>query len=338
MFEFSTVVTAGCDLQPIPIHRPVSMEKYRQFAHAGTGVNPFVAATSNYRSVSLSRAARFAVLGVIFPVRALLLLVAVAGMVLGEGISWFFFLIPPVLFPVRRFFFALFGRVALLSLGVVVRTREPDARRLKLRPPLTGSTGRGEVVLCPLQSVVDVILLATVLGCDFAFVALDGSVRRCGFSRALVLASADPAVSFGQNNRSQISSSRAPTCLFLEGARTNGLGALSFPSKGAVVDLLDAEARVGIAAVRYSGGGATAAPHTSEPVIQHLCSMMLWWGHWGWYVRLSGNDAVAAVPSKPRVTALRPLYLRVRGALGSVVDTDLSAATAVKFLQYVRSS
>jgi len=147
------------------------MEKYRQFADGGTGVNPFVPPWSHYKAGVLGRCLKVVMLPVLL-MRLLVLLTAGIWLLVAELVCLPLSIIPPLRRPVQWLLNYAGCCLALIALGfwfVAGGNQVADHRRLKLMPPkVNGSscfdTSRGALVLANMQGLTDVLYLGMKLG------------------------------------------------------------------------------------------------------------------------------------------------------------------------------
>eukprot|EP00929_Paragymnodinium_shiwhaense_P101935 TRINITY_DN65130_c0_g1_i1.p1 TRINITY_DN65130_c0_g1~~TRINITY_DN65130_c0_g1_i1.p1 ORF type:complete len:347 (+),score=47.33 TRINITY_DN65130_c0_g1_i1:83-1123(+) len=323
------------------------MEKFRQFADSGTGVNPFLPPWSNYKPSILMRLVKV----LFFPialVRLSLFIVAVLYLALVQGLCM---LIPVAALrrPVQ-YSLTYFGcHFSLISLGVFTASEAlSDNRRLKLPVPQDSGRGRpfsaksGALVFVNHQSLTDVLYLGMKLCPVFVFAASDGTPVQLSLIGAILRAGARRPVAplEGKADTLQAISQRArdawqPVVVFAEGARTNGGCVLAWrPSTFAGTESLIAPVGCCLASLAYSKTGAYTPHHVVGTTFRHMFWMCLQPFHTLSTVWLPQAEVEKAIKGKPQVEQIglvRTLLVRM---IPEAVEVDVPASKHVEFMAY----
>lgn len=287
------------------------MEKYRQFADGGTGVNPFTPLWSHHRSSLLVRLLKFPILLPVALIRLLLFTAALLWLALVELICALIF-IGVLRFQIYRLLSSIGCLAALLCLGVLpIGDVLADFRRLKIAPPKTKPTkvfsaSRGTLVLANQQSLIDVLFLGLKLSPSFVFVASDGSPVQHGLLGALwrTAASSLPEPPAKPQTLSEIadaarSSWHGPVIVFPEGANTTGGCILQWKAKTFEgVSTLEKPVGVALVSITYSKTGAYTPHYTVGTAARHL----FWLAYQPWHTVssqwLAPSEATMAIKGK----------------------------------------
>ncbi len=152
------------------------MEKYRQFAHAATGVNPFIPPGINVKTSLLPL--RWVLLA---PIAVLRLLIAAIMLVFLFAADC-----TPVA-PLRMILMKIFARMILLSLGFVnISYPDPEYKKLRMMQPKSDISIK--LFVSQYQSPCDILTIAFALAPKyFAFPCVDSSLKLCSTVPALLL-------------------------------------------------------------------------------------------------------------------------------------------------------
>eukprot|EP00811_Abedinium_folium_P000499 NODE_10457_length_1350_cov_8.106296.p1 GENE.NODE_10457_length_1350_cov_8.106296~~NODE_10457_length_1350_cov_8.106296.p1 ORF type:complete len:352 (-),score=99.23 NODE_10457_length_1350_cov_8.106296:293-1312(-) len=323
------------------------MEKYRAFADASTGVNPFVPLWSHHKRPLLLRFAKFCLFLPIATVRLLLLLVAIVWLTLAAVLAT---LVPLALLrrPIYRLLTFVGCKVALFAFGIVATgDTAVEHRRLKLNPPKTNAVRsfgahHGTLVFANHQSFIDILLLGARICPTFVIPAADGTPVAYGLLGAFWRAGArelpgPPAKPEGLGDIVRRAQKRraGPIVVFAEGARTNGSGVLLWKPK--TFELLPSfvgPAGTALLVFDYSKAGAYTPHHTVGSHLRHS----FWLTMQAWHtVKTSwfeAADLTAALRGKSKEESVA--FLRsslVHMAPGSV-DIAVEANTLPEFMRY----
>mmetsp|Transcript_1201 Transcript_1201/g.2929 ORF Transcript_1201/g.2929 Transcript_1201/m.2929 type:complete len:344 (+) Transcript_1201:73-1104(+) len=325
------------------------MEKYRQFADGGTGVNPFVPLWSNRKSPLALRAAKYLVLFPIVVLRLSLLFVAALILALGELLG---FAIPLGIlrYPVYRLVTYVGCCLALFALGVIPTSESlADYRRLKLAPPKT-TTGaspfdarRGMLVFANQQGMTDVLYLGMKLCPTFVFAASDGTTVACSLLAALSRASSiEPLaplpkasqLTLAQLSEEARSSWKGPVVVFPEGARTTGNCVLRWGTEAfAGMEALD-KLDIAVVSLVYSKTGDYTPHHTVGTPLWHIFNLVYQPWHTLSATWLSSTDVAIGLRGKAfpeQVAFLRTLLVRmIQGA----VEVETSSSVYFDFTAF----
>lgn len=323
------------------------MEKFRQFADPGTGVNPFVPVWSNYRSPWWGKLLKFLIMLPVGLARLILLIFAFAWLLIASLLCS---VIPvgAVRYPLQRCFYFLGCRMALTGLGVLsVNTAAADHRRLKCRPPTTetspGSDARHGVLICVnYQGFTDVLYYGMKVCPTFVFPASDGSPVAYGLLGALRRAcSQELSAPVGKSSSLTdiLSAAHAgwngPVVLFAEGAKTNGSSVLVWKErtfKG--LSSLEKPQGTILSSVEYSKSGAYTPHHTIGGALVHIWLLCYQPWHSLTATWLSAADVSTAVKGKElaeQVDLARTLVVRM---VPNAVSVDVAAEKHGEFLAY----
>ncbi|CAD7935379.1 unnamed protein product [Amoebophrya sp. A25] len=241
------------------------MEKYRQFADATKGVNPFVPVWSNRRLTLLQRLMKLLVCGgFLVPVRAALFVVGFALLFLASIILSLLSCVPAVHDIFATLLLPIPCRICLLASGFfwVNYGEETDARRLKLATPdkkngskTTLGATHGWLLFTNFQGPVDVLYYGMLGYNSFVFTnpktlrfeatrtLITSFFRAIEVGDVLVGAAGDDEKKQGARNSSGNASSTGSavveelpvdgldgrrTVVFAEGGKTNGTCVLPF--------------------------------------------------------------------------------------------------------------
>ena len=299
------------------------MEKYRKYADAGTGCNPFlpIHLVQPKSEDRVSGLVRCSVLSLTVLVRAPLLAVAIILTGIADVLSFIPVISTLLVMPVVR---PLICCIALLLLGVVpaVPIRTEDFRRLKMKRPAEGFPS-STVVLSSFHGLIDVLVHAvTTRPREFVFPTQSGGV----VSSRTVLGAISLALKspIGPPKWSTVSSIQSGSLLFVSPSPTNGLGILKFDDQS-LSHLLKGH-RVQIHSIQYSG--RYGPHHLVEPLISHIFKLMT--------SNLYATAVVKRLPepvlvnSDDQVPQLRSLMSR----LSLAAETEVAPSTYLEFLAY----
>lgn len=327
------------------------MEKFRQFGDGGTGVNPFVPVWSNYKAYAVVRAVKYMVMAPIAVLRLGFFMLAMCWLLVAEGVDKFV----PIKFirsPINQLLVWIGARQALVAVGILTPfcTTEQlaDYRRLKLAPPKdaadldTFDAEGGCLVICNMQSLVDVLFLAMKLCPTFVFPAADGTPVRLSVLAALSRAGArrlEQAPASPQKLAAIVEEARAkwrgPVVLFAEGTRTNGSGVLVWkPKTFEGVDFEKLPDGVALAALEYNKTGAYTPHHTVGTTFRHLFWMCMQPWHTVKGTWLCAKPTLEAIKGKPhaeQVALLRSVLTRM---ITGAVEVDVAADKHTEFMGY----
>lgn len=323
------------------------MEKYRQFADGGTGVNPFVPTWSHHKAPLPTRLAKAVFCTPVALLRLVLLLVPLLWLALAEAVC--------VLIPVGMLRYPLyqllvrFGcALALLVLGVFPSGDDlADYRRLKLAPP-KGASGkafdasRGTLVFVNQQGLTDVLFLALRLCPTFFFVAADGTPVEYGLLGALQRAGAlaPPPPPAKPSSLAEIaerarSSWRGPVVVFAEGANTVGNCVLSWKAKTFEgTESLERPVGIALAGVQYSRTGAYTPHHTVGFATRHLFWLAFQPYHTVRALWLPAGEACAAVRGKPLAEQWAYSRTVLARMIKDAVDVEVPAERHADFTRF----
>lgn len=325
------------------------MEKYRQFADGGTGVNPFVPLWSNYKSALPVRAAKLIVMLPVAVARLCLFSVALLWLALSEFLCMF---IPLgiVRYPIYSLLTYVGCAFALLALGVLpIGEALADFRRLRIMPPKVGGqrvfdAQSGTVVLANHQGLTDVLYLGMRLCPTFVFPAADGSPLRVSLLGALRRAGARrsaPAFRSCEDNTLSNHASwakggrRGPIVVFVEGTRTNGSCVLTWKKR--TVDGLtyfDKVAGTALVILEYSKAGYYTPHHTVGTAFRHV----FWLCYQPWHtvssVWLPASTVGPTLKDKPLPE--HPEFLRsiLTKMIPGAVEVDVPSDKHLDFMAY----
>ena len=293
------------------------MEKYRQFAHQATGVNPFIPPGINAKlSLFYLRAV---LLWPLFAIRLLVLFsVALPTLAVFDKL------------PVRSIRASLVSLMSLISLkllGFSAQSSEPDYKKLRMMNQVkTGNPGH--VIISQYQSPCDVLVLGwSVAPESFGFPASDGRIEALGIFWAFLQAGMSQPLT-GTLSVSEFFESKKFSVLFPEGCRTNGTGVLSWDkSLREEISRYSIMSKLGTVAIAYN---------TDTPYSAHLApggNFMIWL--WGLGLSLRHTVKISRL-SASKVDDPRALFVRLCNSIrkeGSV-DTDLSCVNGSEFAKY----
>eukprot|EP00746_Dinoflagellata_sp_MGD_P144550 gnl/MRDRNA2_/MRDRNA2_77269_c0_seq1.p1 gnl/MRDRNA2_/MRDRNA2_77269_c0~~gnl/MRDRNA2_/MRDRNA2_77269_c0_seq1.p1 ORF type:complete len:337 (+),score=45.51 gnl/MRDRNA2_/MRDRNA2_77269_c0_seq1:91-1101(+) len=320
------------------------MEKFRQFADPGTGVNPFVPAWANYRSPIYMRLVKYLIMLPVALARCILLLVALLFLCLGSSLC----VIPvgPVRYPLQRIFYFLGCRMGLTALGILsVSTAAADHRRLKCRPSAkeispASDAKHGRMVLSNYQGIADVLYYGMKLSPTFVFPSVDGSPVALGLLGALKQSTQSKPLPKSKDTLTQIlekasSGWEGPVVVFAEGAKTNGSAILSWKSRTFQgCTKLEKPNGTLLACLEYSRTGAYTAHHTVGGPAYHIWNLCFQPWQSLSAIWLAGDDLAASIKDKEvdeQVDLARTFLVRM---LPGAVSVDLVADKHEEFLGY----
>merc|ERR1711934_25994 len=197
-----------------------TMEKYRDWADRGTGVNPFVPLRKPrmlaHKIFSLTAGL------VLAPIRILVFTVLLLALWLCSVIGAVLYRVPLIGRALQRLFEAVLARSMLLTLGVFWIDSRPKAPAV--RP--------GEILVCNYTSYADVLYLVFRFSPSLAMISTDGSLISlssagavtCGLSHSASQQSGCTMTQLIQRARNL----GQPVVLFPEVVRTNGEAVLEF--------------------------------------------------------------------------------------------------------------
>lgn len=320
------------------------MEKFRQFADSGTGVNPFVPAWANYRSPIYMRLLKWMVMLPIAVGRCALLLLALVFLSLGSLFS----VIPvgAARYPPQRIFYFLGCRMGLTALGVLsVSNTAADHRRLKCRPSAKeigpGSDAKhGRMILSNYQGITDVFYYGMKVCPTFVFPAEDGSPVAFGLLGALKRATESKPLPKSKDSLMQILETASsgwggPVVVFAEGAKTNGSSVLSWkPRTFKGLPKLEKPHGTLLACLEYSKTGAYTPHHTVGGAFYHCWNLCMQPWQSLSAVWLAADDLSASTKDKEveeQIDLARTFLVRM---LPGAVSVDLTADKHEEFLGY----
>mmetsp|Transcript_64106 Transcript_64106/g.180453 ORF Transcript_64106/g.180453 Transcript_64106/m.180453 type:complete len:343 (+) Transcript_64106:49-1077(+) len=321
------------------------MEKYRQWADGGTGINPFVPKWSHHKMSLPLRAVKLLVLFPVALARVVIFAAAIAWLAVAELLCALI-LLPILRYPVYQGLTYVGCGLALFALGVVpIGDSLADYRRLKVAPPKKGGAkvfdaGRGVLVLANQQGLTDVLYLGLRLCPTFVFPAKDGVPVRFSLLGALRRSSTrnanTPAPQPAKLNdiaRWAKSGWRGPVVVFPEGTRTNGSGILtwnpqtfdglgSYPPETALVSL------------EYSKTGAYTPHHTVGPASWHVLKLCYQPWHTVKSTWLPSAGTVTSIEGKPLAEQMASLRTVVSRMVHECSTVEVAADRHHEFMAY----
>jgi 1-acyl-sn-glycerol-3-phosphate acyltransferase len=326
------------------------MEKYRQFADPGTGINPFVPPWSHYKLTIPGRAAKMLLIPAAL-LRLSVFMVAMVWIALSQLVCQ---LLPAgiVRRPFQRILQGIGCFVALLGLGVINLSQDvADHRRLKLAAPKKAwgaalAATPGMLVFVNQQSLVDILYLGMKLSPTFVFVASDGSPVEFSLLGAIARAGArrPPAPLAKPQSLEQIACSAQswwqPVVVFPEGARTNGSCVLSWKATTfAGMTSFDKPVGAAVLSMEYSKTGAYTPHHTVGTTFRHLfwiCMQPYHTLRTVWLPASAVADANKDKPMPEKIAFLRTLLARmIRTDVGGhAVEVEVTAAKHMDFMAF----
>jgi hypothetical protein len=292
-----------------------SMEKYRQFAHSATGINPFLPPNLNNRPTFYQL--RMIILAPLNVLRAVVL--AILTLLLSV-LDYF---------PRRDYLVSAISYLALLILGFKrIKSAQLDSRKLRVMLPHSNSTNY--LLISQYQSAIDVLVLGWIAApMTFGFLCTDGKVKSCRIINAVRLALETPPetgdISIDEFIKAEGLGLRV---LFAEGVKTNGTGALTWP-KG-LKDQLVKFSNCGMAAIAYSSDSPACPNHCVGSAYEFILNLSLWFGY------------TAEVALLPPVASDDPraLFVRLASSIRSeaVADTNLTSARALEFRNFWKTT
>mmetsp|Transcript_22442 Transcript_22442/g.40498 ORF Transcript_22442/g.40498 Transcript_22442/m.40498 type:complete len:347 (+) Transcript_22442:90-1130(+) len=325
------------------------MEKYRQFADGGTGVNPFVPTWSNYKA-SLPMKVLKLVLLVLSVFRLGLFCLGLLWLCATEIVCLPLQIVPPVRRPIHVILTWGGCGMALMGLGIWFTAGSDtiaDHRRLKIAPPkvrryLGFDAKRGCIVLANMQGLTDVLYLGMKLDPVFVFPAADGTpiaysllgaLRRAGARRASI-AEKNSQTLAGIAEDAQ-KSWKGPVLVFPEGARTNGSAVLAWKAKTfAGLESVTKPVGTALVAVEYSKGGSYTPHHTVGTSFKHIFWLCCQPWHNVKTVWLASSEVEAAVKDKPLVESVSFLRTVLVRMLPGAVEVELYAEKHQEFMAF----
>lgn len=325
------------------------MEKYRQFADGGTGVNPFVPLWSHHKAPLALRGLKFVALLPLGLLRLAVVVCALLWLLIAELICN---LIPVGLirYPIYRVASWLGCQFALTGLGFFLSSSSDsiaDHRRLKVAIPKEQgaspfNAGNGVIVISNLQGLTDILYLGLRLCPVFVFPASDGSpveytligaLRRAGARR--LGAPSGQKRSLAEIAKAAHSGCRGPVVVFPEGTRTNGSCILSWkPQTFDGLTSFDQSQGTALVAIEYSKTGAYTPHHTVGTAFRHIFWLcMTPWStvKASW---LPASDVSAAVKGKPAAEQQALLRSVLTRMLQGAVEVAVTADSHTEFLAY----
>ncbi|CAE7252619.1 unnamed protein product [Symbiodinium microadriaticum] len=330
------------------------MEKYRQFADGGTGVNPFVPVWSHHKSGLVMQCAKLALLPLAL-LRLCMVATAFLWLVLAELLCWPLGFLPIVRRPLHWLLSYAGCSLALLGLGFWFTAGGhvlADHRRLKLAPPKVNSSScydarRGCLVLSNTQGLTDVLYLGMRLCPVFVFPAVDGSpvpyysvlgaLRRAGARRASV--PVETPQSLKDIAEAARTGWRGPVVVFPEGARTNGTAVLAW-KKTTFEGLESFEKPVGTALVtlEYNKAGAYTPHHTIGTMFKHILFLCIQPFHSVKSTWLPATDVATVVKGKPVPESMVLLRSVLTRMIAGAVEVDVYAEKHQDFMAFWEAS
>eukprot|EP00434_Breviolum_minutum_P042985 symbB.v1.2.038285.t1/scaffold5908.1/size22520/1 len=329
------------------------MEKYRQFADGGTGVNPFVPPWSHYKAGLLGRAFKVVLLPVAL-MRFLILLTAALWLLLAELLCLPLSILPVLRRPVQWVLNYAGCCLALIALGfwfVAGGNQLADHRRLKLMAPkasrsLCFDAGRGCLVIANLQGITDVLYLGMKLCPVFVFPAADGSPVAYGLWGALRRAAVEqlPAPETARQSLAEILTDahrgwKGPVVIFPEGARSNGSAILAWKAasfKG--LESMEKPYGTALVALEYSKWGAYTPHHTVGDISQHVLHLLLQPFHTVKTSWLPACDVAVAVKGKAQGEGISFLRTVLARMLPGAVEVEVNADKHKDFMEFWEAS
>ncbi|CAJ1362134.1 unnamed protein product [Effrenium voratum] len=328
------------------------MEKFRQFADGGTGVNPFVPPWSHYKAGLLGRLFKVVFLPVAV-MRLCTFAMAIMWLALAELICWPLNIIPVLRRPLHWLLTYAGCCMALIGLGfwfVAGGNQIADHRRLKLAPPkVTNSrcfdARRGCLVIANMQGLADVLYLGMKLCPVFVFPAADGSpvaysllgaLRRVGARRTVP--SAEPQT-LAMIAEAAHAGWKGPVVVFPEGARTNGTAILAWKEstfKG--LDSMDKPYGTALMALEYSRGGAYTPHHTVGTAFQHVLHHCIQPFHTVRSCWLPSSDVANAIKGKSASEARAFLRTVLSRMVPGAVEVEVGAEKHQDFMAFWEAS
>ena len=286
------------------------MEKYRQFAHPGTGINPFIP-PNVHRKPGTWEKVIFIVTLPLNLVRAVLLLIACTLWNVLDRL------------PLREYPVSLLTNAMLYLIGFSrVASIQPDSRKLRVMLPNDNKTS-DYVIISQYQSACDILVFsARVAPVYFGFIASDGKVKLARSVSAFILAlQPQPEIGDIPLDEFLTTKSLGVRVLFAEGARTNGTGVLAWP-RG--LSEIVKQKPIAHSSIKYST--SASLNHCTGDGWEFIKNLMYYWGY-------SAESVILppVVSDDPR-----GLFVRVAstGRADPVADTNLTAATARDFEKF----
>ena len=285
------------------------MEKFRQFAHPATGINPFIPPNINVVPNRFDPLIRLAMIPLIF----LKLIISLT--------------LIPVLFivdilPFRKLTVPIVSRGLLYSLGFFKMRRnqiDPQKLKFKIIDPLLENS----LIISQYQSACDVLIVAAVAApLNFGFIAADGNVETHRVIGALSAALNQRQPQSGSISLDSFVSNATlrDRVIFAEGARTNGTGVLAWPVN---LSKMISSRPVSFSCIRYNNDSKYCANHCVGSGRDFLVNLLLGFSH-----SASLSFAQGVVCDDPRRLFVR---LASIGRLEAVADSDLDVETYEKF-------
>eukprot|EP00933_Yihiella_yeosuensis_P028333 TRINITY_DN22146_c0_g1_i1.p1 TRINITY_DN22146_c0_g1~~TRINITY_DN22146_c0_g1_i1.p1 ORF type:complete len:344 (+),score=58.38 TRINITY_DN22146_c0_g1_i1:124-1155(+) len=331
------------------------MEKYRQFADGGTGVNPFVPAWSNYKASLPMKLLKVVMIPFGF-IRLLGFGVGILLLAFAELLCMMLSPIPPVRRSVQFILTYAGSSMALHSMGFWFTSGSSslaDHRRLKIPPPKVQrslwpfSADHGCIVIANMQAMTDILFLAQKMCPVYVFPAADGTpivftsllaaLRRAG-ARRPAMPPANPQ-SLTQIAEDARKAWRGPVVVFAEGARTNGSCVLAFkPKTFQGVESFEKPAGVALAALEYSKSGAYTPHHVVGTSFRHLFWLAIQPIHTVQAQWLPACDIESSLKGKPvpeQISLLRSVLTRM---IPGAVEVEVNADKHQDFMAYWETS
>lgn len=323
------------------------MEKYRQFADGGTGVNPFTPPWSNHKSWLVTRGLRCLALLPAAALKLLLLALALLWLALAELLCA---LIPLgfIRYPLYQLLVAPGCRLALLALGVLPAGEAlADHRRLMIPPSKSSgaqvfNASHGTIVLANQQGLTDVLYLGLRLRPTFVFVASDGTPMQYGLLGALRRSAtaapppppAEPVPLAALATAAHLNW-RGPVVVFPEGANTNGSCVLAWKAKTFEGVLsLEKPAGVAVISLEYSKSGAYTPQHTVGTAFRHIFWLCFQPWHTVRSTWLPPAEATAAIKGKAPAEQWALLRKVLTRMIAGAVEVEVTAERHAEFAAY----
>mmetsp|Transcript_36330 Transcript_36330/g.67595 ORF Transcript_36330/g.67595 Transcript_36330/m.67595 type:complete len:344 (+) Transcript_36330:45-1076(+) len=330
------------------------MEKYRQFADGGTGVNPFVPLWSHHKPGLLVRCVKL----VLVPFAILRLCVfatAVLWLLVAELVCWPLSAVPAVRRPVHWLLSYAGCSLGLLGLGFWFTAgghKLADHRRLKLAPPKVSTSRcydarRGSLVISNMQGLTDVLYLGMRLCPVFVFPATDGSpipyysvlgaLQRAGARR--IPAAPEKPQSLFEIAEVARAGWKGPIVVFPEGARTNGSAILAWKGKTFEgIENFEKPSGTALVALEYNKKGSYTPHHTVGTAFLHIlfmCSQPFHTVNTTW---LPAGDVASAINGKTRSDSMNLLRSVLTRMVAGAVEVEIVAEKHQEFLAFWEAS
>ncbi|CEM02495.1 unnamed protein product [Vitrella brassicaformis CCMP3155] len=334
------------------------MEKYRQFADPGTGVNPFVPTWTHYKPSRVAKALKLLIASPIAILRLANLLVLALLVALSSAVVY---LVPIGVLQYWLGWLVISSgcSVAMRMVGLFwISETAADHRRLKLRPPkdegpppfsLPRAT-HGTLVLANHTSFIDVLYLTMRINPSYAITHADDTLSLVGCFTALRWAMAThhsaksgPYTSVKDVCEAARRRGYGPVVLFPEGGRSNGTVVLPWRTK--VFDRCGDDwlaKDTMLVCLEYPKQptlfSAYTPPHTVNSPLWHTVRLCLQLYHSLSVTAVSREDVSTALANRPLVEQTELLRtLSVRMLVGGTA-VEVPASTLPAFVEYWNST